>query len=190
MLLYTMSALNWKKARAVNMTGSWTSLVPITSPGNSLSLDADTTATARRFFGRGGGAVPNGLVVQPIGLHATPDNKTGGMRVIGWRYSSENPYTRLLIPTTLIDVDYIVSGTLIGATGLDLLSTEGLADTITSVVSGAGVSSEIISPANDTPAHFAVSLKGLPYYSLDFNVTATSAGGTAVTSCNAFVAEI
>jgi hypothetical protein len=85
------------------------------------------------------------------------------------------------IPAMLYEVDCI-AGDLPGAAGMDLLDTEFLADTITLVFGNDNVSSELLSPENDQPAHCVVDFKGFRYLELLFDM------GTNATGANALVA--
>lgn len=174
----------FRKARSVNQTSNgYVSKIPTaTEP----SGDAGTATGASIIeLGNNGGTGQNLVIICPYGLHASVDNKTMSMRVIGWREAGvDNQATKLWIPVPLVEVACTLTGTAIGVAGKALIATEGFADTIalTGTTANDDVSVDIVSPANDTIGHLVVDVKGFQKLELSFTT-----GGSA-TSCNALVA--
>lgn len=124
----------------------------------------------------------NFIILCPYALGS--DNNTFSLRVIGWRAIGENVEgTMLWIPVPLVELACTISGTQIGVAGKTILNTEMFADTLTiaGTTANAGVSVDVVSPANDTIAHATVDLSGFEKCEICF-----STGGSA-TSCNALV---
>lgn len=192
MLLETL-AMHPQKARRTNTNtaGSWAAKTPTaTDPAAD-----DGTATGSAAITLGPGAGQNGAVIQPYGLDASVDNKVFKMRVFGWHhvgFGDANPDTSMWIPMLLGEFECTCSAANAGATGKVLGSTEAMCDTIVAAGTtvNAGVSCDILSPANDTPGSITLDLKGCQKVELVFNNVTITAGGTATTSANAFISFV
>src|SRR5262245_25869714 len=95
-----------------------------------------------------GGTVPDNIKVMFFG--AGSNDQTYDVRVIGWELSSDDV---TYIPTVLAVLTCTLSAT-IGATGLLLVATDRLVDTIV-LASGfnQGVIVDVTSPTGDVPGH-------------------------------------
>lgn len=181
----------FRKVRSVNQTGAFPAIPGIslsaTEPGGTAE-DANTATgiSIINLTQPDGGMTENTAIIMPYGLHATPDAKTSGMRVYGYRRLG-NDATSLWIGALLIDVDYIMSSDLIGAAGKILIATEALANSITLVDGNDDVDFSITAPTASTSAgHIKLAVGGWAKLRFVFGA-ATSAVGTAATSRNALV---
>lgn len=166
-------ARGYQKALATNSSdSSFTSKVPtLTEPANDGVLHLGGAKG-----GPYGGTIPQWMLCLPYGLGA--DNDAFSIRAIGWRRivgrtSSEKT---LWIPTTLCELSATISGA-VGVAGAPVLNTERFADTLTivaeptltaDVTSGSVI---VFSQANDTPAWFAVELRGCEKVEFTFDQT-------------------
>jgi hypothetical protein len=190
-LLRTLS-LDFRPVRATNTTDNgfpsraMTASEP-TGIGDSTSQNIASTGAAA-VFDLGGGVVTdhNRAVFKLFGAGA--DNSTFSMRVIGWRRvygrTGNDPNKLLWDPTVLVEVLATLSSTPTGVAGRAVLNTDLFADTValTGTTANDDVSIDIVSPANDTAAHFVIDLKG------SAKLEATFSTGGSATSCNALVA--
>lgn len=168
----------WRLARSVNQTSaSFVSKVPTTTEPKG---DAGTATGASVIeLSNNGMCGPSAAKIVPFGT--TTNDNTFNVRVIGWERLPYPSGLDLWVPTTLAEVTATL-GTSPGVDGTLVTSSNLFADTLVLVTGNANVSMEIISPANDTIAHFIVSLKGSMKLELSFSI----AGGTA-TDMNALV---
>jgi hypothetical protein len=139
------------KVRATSSTdAAYPSRPPTTTtPADDgvITLDSSTSAANPE--------VPQLLMVIPYVLGV--NNDTASIRVLGWDYTGA-----LWLPKVLCEYDY-TAGNVTGVAGSTVLNTEFFADPLT-LVASMGTNNEgttKVSPANDTPAHFLVSVKGV-----------------------------
>jgi hypothetical protein len=126
--------------------------------------------------------VQNGLILKPFGVGS--DTNTFSLRVIGWTRILETDETNALWdPTDLCELLCTLSSTPIGIAGKIVTETNLFADTIaiTGTTANAGVSIDVVSPANDRAGHVVLDIKGFSKIEIIFKT-----GGVA-TSCNALV---
>lgn len=182
------AAADWQLARATNTTDAsfparFRSATRPSGTGNSVAQATASAVIDNTGDQAGGTPVQNSLIAMPCGVGA--DNNTGSMRIGVWSRvpSKGTPDTEIYIYMLLCEVLYTVSGSLAGLAGRKVDDTQLFADTITLVgTSGnAGIDIDIVSPANDTPAHVVVDLKGGEIPEITF------ARGSSLTSCNALV---
>ena len=165
-----------RKARTVNQTGSFLSVInTITEPtgSGSTATNASVIELAPR---KNSATTPGSVLIFPYGIGS--ENNTMLMRVIAWyRLNEHVPATIVWKPVILAAYTCTLS-TSVGLAGAIQLDTERDADTIAIIgtVGNANVSMEIVSPANNTPGHVAVSLKGAHKLQINFddNSSATS----------------
>lgn len=116
------------------------------------------------------GVTPSTLLVMPFGAGA--DNSTISVRVLGWVNIGS-----LWIPTVLCEYDCTLSAA-VGIAGQSVINTDRIADGF-SLVANQGVDAQgttKVAPANDTPGHFTVNVKGCKKVELVYKVgTATNA---------------
>jgi hypothetical protein len=186
MLLETLSQ-NFSRARLVNQTsGSFVAKVPtITEPeGDANSATGSAIIDLSVTNSNPGMFAQNGVIVTPYGVGS--DDQTFSIRVIGWRRHQDptGVAPALWVPVNLLEVQCTLC-TVTGAAGAVVDNTQNFVDIITvttgSTLSGEAAAENIVSPANNTIAHFLVDLKG--FQKLEFSF---STGGS-VTSCNALV---
>jgi len=161
---FTTRSGPFAKALAANSTDlAFPSRIPTTTtPADAgvLSLVINTD----------GGVTHDRMLVIPYGVGN--DNLTFSVRIIGWRLIST-----LWVPCILTELACTMSAA-VGITGAAVVATERFADTITLVTNmgNANVDVVITSPANDTPAHAVINLKGCQKVEFTFDMTgATSA---------------
>lgn len=178
----------FRRARVTNATDNGFPSRLITAARPSGVGDNAAQATASAVFDLGGGEFATGqnrAFVKPFGAGA--NNATFSMRLIGWNRvygrTGNDPNTSVWDPTVLGEFACTLSSTPIGLAGKILIATDLFADTITvtGTTANQGVSVDVVSPANDTPAHLIIDIKGLQLLELTFTT-----GGSA-TSCNALV---
>lgn len=167
-MLVETASLSFRKARATNSTdGSFPSRVPtITEPTQDGVIKVCTP--------------PEGLIAQngflAVFYGTGNNNGTFSSRVIGWRALGEVArQTMLWIPVLLVEVQVTLSN-VTGVAGMIVGSSERFADTLSLTVGDAGVSADVVSPANDASiAHIQADLKGFQklefIFRIDANVT-------------------
>ncbi len=112
------------------------------------------------------------LKVIPYGVGL--DDQTFDFRVIAW-----NEVSGLYIPTTLTQASATLS-TAVGVAGAVVTNSERFADTIVASLGNAGVDVNVISPANNTPAHLVIDLKGCELVEIIFDMTSATSGNALV----------
>lgn len=158
------------RARTTNATDtSFAAKIPtVTEPTGAGIIDLAT-----------GQVMHNNLFLIPFGTDA--DNETFDMRIIGWRKASLSGSADIWLPIPLLQVSCTLSDDMLGVAAAALLNTEFLADTITAAVAFteyAGISYQLSSPANDTPAHILLDCKGCKKIEVLFDLTG-AAGANA-----------
>lgn len=120
--------------------------------------------------------IPSAVMVVPYG--AGSDNATLELRIYGFRPvgTTWTPYLLAQVTCTLCATTGVSGGTV--GTGNRYVDTVTLATGY-----NANVGVEVVSPANDTPAHIVVVTKGSPVLLFDFDMT-------GATSANCLVAEL
>ncbi len=123
----------------------------------------------------GGGNVPTWIRIYPYGLGA--NNDTFDLRLWGW-YRGGKPDT--FYPTILTQIS-VTLGNFTGVAGGQVLNTEFFADTIalTALIGEASITAattrqgttELYTPANDTPAWILVPLRNAEFIEWDFDQT-------------------
>lgn len=111
------------------------------------------------------------------------DDTTFLARILGWRYVTDapgTPETAIWVPVPLLELTCTLS-TATGVAGGTVGSSDRFADTL-AIVGTTGnddVSIDIVSPANNTPAHVVVDLKGFQKVEVIFdrNSSASSCNG-------------
>jgi hypothetical protein len=179
----------WFKARSVNQTsnGYVDKLPTLTEPyagdkGTATGASVIDVSGSEIDNNPSGGSisVPEKMVIMPYGIGA--DTNTFSLRVIGWipldRTVSPQGSNVVWIPQVLAEFVATISSSLPGP-GVDLLSTEYLANTLT-LVSGYNTTDNLTNnPAlTKVPAFATVDLKGIT--KLEFSFTT----GASATSCN------
>lgn len=125
-----------------------------------------------------GGWSPTKMMVSPYGTGA--DNSTASIRVIGWREAGD---AGIWVPVLLFE-SAITLCAFVGLAGKTVLDTERFADTIADPAAGFGTKGQdcwIVSPANDTPAHFVVDCKGCQKLEILVKCTTATALNALVT---------
>lgn len=181
----TLETINtpFRKVRSVNSnSSSFPSKIPTTTEPKD---DAGTAAGASivELCIPQGGLVNNSFLVVPYGLGSSNDGFS--MRVLGWKRIRSGTLFDLWVPVKLLEVACLL-GASTGVAGSPVLNTELLCDTIT-IVSGsgnAGVSVDVLDPADDTIAHFVMALKGFSKLEFTFDQT------TNTPTMNALISEL
>lgn len=120
-----------------------------------------------------GGVVQNGFRVIPFAKGAT--NDTYSIRVTGWCINDEKGLNqRVWVPMTI--VEYACTS---GARVRVFDATEHFADTLVLTTGDPGVTTDTVSPADDTIAHFMSDMKGVQKLQFTFQI------GTGPTNMNA-----
>jgi len=167
-MIQTMGS-SFRRALAVNSTSA-------TFP---VLAETHTTPSGAGVFtldDMNGGVVQNGIRVVPYSLGAT--NDTYSIRVTGWSSLDENDPIRIVwVPVTI--VEYACTA---GASVRFFTATEHFADTLVLTTGDAGVTTDTVSPADDTVAHFMSDVKGFQKIQFTFQI------GTGPTSMNALFA--
>lgn len=177
MLLETLST-PFFKARSVNQTS--TSFVSKLATATEPRGDAATATGASVQELTGATVSQNGIMVCPYGTGT--NNQTFNMRVLGWRSVGTNVQTKLWIPVLLCQFACTLSSTLVGVATKVIVATELFADTLTLTYGNDDISVDIVSPANDLPAHALVDVKGCQKLELTFET------GSSATDCNCLIA--
>lgn len=134
-------------------------------------------------LGRFGTAVmPRHVILWPFATGG--NNVTFKVRLTGYRTIRDADQNESIFFAYIVAELACVCGNYPGIAGTSLLGTEFLADTLTLTFGNAGVDVTIVSPANDTPAHALVDLKGAEYLQFD---TDRDSSATAV---NCLFAEL
>ena len=182
MLVQTLSN-NSRKVRRTNATdnGFPSKLITATKPTGIGDSAAQATESAIIFDGSNAGAATyNAVVLQFFGAGA--NNNTFSARVIGWSKLIEdgNVVTQVWVPTDLCELAVTLSSTLVGLAGKTVVATDLFADTIalTGTTANDDVSIDIVSPANDRPAHVVLDIKGFQIIEVTFTT------GASATDCN------
>ena len=165
-----------RKARTVNQTGSFLTAINTTTEPTGSGSAATTASIIELAPRKNSVTTPGSVMIWPYGIGS--DNNTMLMRVIAWYRCNEHvPATLIWRPVILAAYTCTLS-TSVGIAGAIQLDTERDADTIAIIgtVGNANVSMEIISPANNTPGHVVVSIKGAHKLQINFddNSSATS----------------
>lgn len=173
----------WRKARAVNQTS--TSGITIATTLVEPSGDAGTaTGHSVLEIGRPASFTQNALLLQPYGVGS--DTNTFSVDVWGWRpvapCLNDGTGRFTWVPTLLCELACTLTSGATGVAGGAVLDTEYFCDTLTVTYGNANVSVEIVSNANNLPAHAVVTAKGFQKFELSFFT------GSSATSCNALVA--
>ncbi len=172
--------MHLRRARRTNCTD--TSFDTLASTTTEPALDADAgSATAvvvidlLKDRGRRDGPVQNSVFFMPFGIGN--DDTTFDVRVVGWRYAFSDYATHgLWVPVTLGGFSCTLSSQ-VGVANAAVIATERFADTITRITAqGNDVSSEIVSPANNTPGHVILDLKGCHKVEFCFDMTGATSG--------------
>lgn len=125
-----------------------------------------------------GGYQHNNAKFIPFGTDA--NNETFKMRISGWRPLEISGSTTLWVPTLLCEVTVTLSSTQAGVAGAGVVATEYFADTLTLTYPATdGISTQVVSPANDLPGHVVIDCKGCAKLRVDFDRNSSAA------SCNA-----
>lgn len=162
---------------------TWSSkLTKIRSSNSTDSQFATKSPTTTKPSGDGvtefapseGGKVPNNLLVLPFG--AGDDDTTFSVRVLGWSCIGT-----LWVPMILCEYSCTLSAA-VGVANADVTSSDRFADTL-SLVANMGnedIDTTFISPANNTPAHFLVDIKGCQLVELTFDMTGATSGNALI----------
>ena len=163
----------WQKVSSTNITTTSFTAANI-APIAAASVPTAAVIDIKQYVG----TIPDKLMLQFFG--AGSDNQTYDVRIIGWALSAD---AATYIPTTLAFITCTLSAT-VGATGLMLVSTDRLVDTIT-LATGfltTGVV-EVTSPTLDIPAHVVLDPRGFSKIQLDFDMTGAT-NGNAIYRCS------
>ncbi len=160
----------------VNSTDtSFPSTIPIIAP---IGLLPPLTIA----MGYGGAQAQNFVKVLPISVGN--DDTTYLIRLWVWHLMGSGTDTsggavQLWIPHLIFE-GTCTAGTTVGVAGTAVLATERFADTIVAATAYATLPSvEVVSPADNTPAHILVDMKGAQMLGATFN------RNSSATSCNA-----
>lgn len=116
--------------------------------------------------------VPDNMQIMLFGAGA--DNTTFDLRIIGWRLTSDGV---TYIPTPIAALSSCTLSATVGATGLALVSTDRLVDTITLATGyNAGVVVDVTSPTGDVPANVLIDHRGFDKIQFDFDMTGATSG--------------
>lgn len=186
MLLETLTQ-DLRRARVTNATdnGFPSRLPTATEPTGIGNSAAQATASAVFVVGGESPSMQNRVFIKPFGAGA--NNATFSMRVIAWSrvfdHTGNDLNTFVWDPTVLCELTCTLSSTPIGLAGKVIVATDLFADTITitGTTANAGVSIDVVSPANDTAGHVVLDLKGAQKVEFTFTT------GASATSCNALV---
>lgn len=172
------------RATSATDNGFPSRLPTLTKPSGLGDAAAQTTSSVLDFGClSGGGQVQNAAMLMFFGAGA--NNTTFSARLVAWTLILGDPAGTasnrpVWMPLDLFEVQVTLSSTPIGvATGI-ITATDLFADTITltGTTANANVGIEIVSPANDRPAHLIVDFKGSMLIEPIFTT-----GGSA-TNCN------
>jgi len=178
--------MGWRRIRRTNTTdASFPSrLIQEGEPSGIGDSAAQATASAVIDLAQKSAVVQNGAVLMFYG--AGSNNNTFSARIIGWRWMIEggDRTTAVWVPTVLAELACTLSSTPIGIAGRILANTDLFADTvsITGTTANAGVSIDVVSPANDTPAHVTIDLVGWQKAEITFQT------GSSATNANGLIA--
>ncbi len=166
------------KVRKVNCTDTSFDALAYTTTEPIVDAQTATGRAAIDLVNRSGGVsnntVPNSVQIFPFG--AGSDDQTFDMRVIGWKPAIYDSLTIGWIPYVLAGFSCTLS-TSVGVAGSTAVATDRFVDTITRIsAQGNDVSSEIVSPANNTPGHVVVDLKGCLKWEVSFDMTGATNG--------------
>lgn len=177
-------ATNFFRFRSTNATdASFPSRVPtLTAPSGAGNNVAQATASAVRILRDADcptGLVSNRMLLMPFG--AGSNNNTMSVRLYAWNYfiDAGDAVQALWIPTLLCELACTLSSSVTGAANGTLGTSQLFADTLVLTYGNDDVSIDIVSPANDLPAHAVVDIKGAQ------RVELTTTTGSSATSCNA-----
>lgn len=105
---------------------------------------------------------------------AGADNTTFDVRVIGWALTTDGV---TYVPTPISLLSTCTLSATVGATGLALVATDRLVDTITLGTGfNAGVSADVSSPTGDLPASVLLDIRGFDKIQFDFDMTGATSG--------------
>lgn len=176
MKLETLAPI-WQRIR---LTDTTTNTFPTIGPTKAIGANgadsrpsgkgdaaANTTRSVFSLMGNdearsGGSAVQNCIKVMLYGTDA--NNETVAARFYVWSLLIElgDMDTAVWIPTLLCEVTGTLSSTIVGVSGGIVNASQMFCDTL-AIVGTSGnddVSIDIVSPANDTPAHIVMDFKG------------------------------
>lgn len=165
-----------KRARILSCTNT-SFTAPVCTRTRPL-LD-DGTATARVAVPafstqKDEGPVHNQVILYPFGVGT--DTQTFTFRVIGWKLVKASSTVDVWFPSILAAFDCALCP-FVGLAGCALSETDKAVDTITRVAAlGSDLSSEVFSPANDTPGWIVLDLKGSAYWEPTFDMTGATSG--------------
>ncbi len=146
-----------QRANPANANGSLA--VTTTPPANDGVLRRPTV----------GGFTPSRLRLWPFGTGS--DNGTHTLQVVGWQCVSG-----LWFPSILYEATVTLS-TFVGAADQAVIATERFCDTIATTANkgNANVDAVVLSPADNTPAHVVIDVKGSQFVEVR-----ASSGGNAL----------
>jgi hypothetical protein len=182
-MIVEAQSVRFKRARAVNTATSG-----YTAPLGVLSAAQLAAQGGVVVAGPGGNpAAPNARVVF-YGVGA--DGNTATCRLIG--------YAPIALPTgptvgakngdahflaTVLWEGNLTFSTLTGQAGMPVLNTENFVDTIATTVGTDGTDVWVVSPANNTPAHLIVDLKGSTHVQVELAVGSATSVNALVGLC-------
>ena len=175
-MLLTTLATDGRKVRSVNCTDS--SFDALAARATRPSGD-EGTATGQAVINcrrdAGDAVSNNAFLIFPYGVGA--DNTTFDMRVYGWKKVTVdgNNETATWFSFLLASFSCTLSA-YTGRTNGCITASERFVDTITLVGGNDDVSVDIVSPANDTPAHALLDFKGAADIEVTFDMTGATSG--------------
>lgn len=176
MLLETVST-DGKLVRAVNSTAT-SFATPVALAARPVLRGASASELSFVSLRDGsGGRVQNAFLMFPIGVGA--DDTTFSFRVYGVKRVVSEPGTELYFRFILAEFACTLSAS-VGLAGRIPDETNRFADTITLVFGNDDVTVEIISPANNTPAHVMMDAKGVADVEFAFDMTGATSGNVII----------
>lgn len=144
-----------QKLLAANSTdNSFPSRVPTaTTPSGAGVLDLSVGGSKN---------VPNNLMLLPYAVAS--DNDTFNVRILGWSLVVD-----LYVPIILAEVACTACAR-VGVAAKTVINTERFCDTLTLTYGNSGISTEVVSPANDTIGHVLIDLKGHSMVEVIFDI--------------------
>lgn len=182
---------SWQRARTTNTTSASFPTVNALIFNDfvaAIGTGSDASQTvSRALYSLGGGFTkePGGAVrpassrisVRPYGRGS--DNDTMKIRVYGWNELSEGDRTAAQFEEALLAEVLCTLSAKTGVVGGIVGTSDRYADTLVASYANAGVGIDVVSPANDLAAHFALDLKGAQFVEFTFD------RNSSATQCNA-----
>lgn len=191
-----MSDIRNQQARAllqVRATNLATAAGYVTRAASSVNPSTATNPSTVVLADAPGKVIPGRIRVYPFGVGN--ENDTGSLRIWGWnRRGNDQPGQILWLPTVLVEINYTLSA-FVGVAGSPISNTNRFADTITlaattgepttAAATSPRGTTEVYSPANDTPAYIEMRVPGCEILDFDWKQ-----GGVGTPDFNALILEL